>query len=59
MDVRPWRLKTSYRRFRHESSGIETTELNDFVLLESERERERDGNTAVWLIVPEEQLRLH
>jgi len=41
MDVRPWRLTKSYRLFRHESSGIETTELNDFVLLESERAWER------------------
>jgi hypothetical protein len=64
LDVRPCRLTKSYRRFRHESSGMETTELKDFVLLESERERESvcvcvcDGNTVPWLIVTEEQLRL-
>jgi hypothetical protein len=39
LDVGPCRLTKSYRLFRHESSGMETTELNDFVLLEIEQER--------------------
>lgn len=42
LDVRLCRLTESCRRFRNESSEMETTELNNFVLLENERASERE-----------------